>query len=140
EIDLIVKGGNYGWSVREGFHDYKKQKVNGTPIDPVIEYAHNTLLATNSPFADHGVGVSVTGGYVYRGKKIPALRGWYVYADFQMGTIWGLRYEDGKITASGTLVKENALRTIPSFAEDRDGEIYVLSFNGKIYDVVGAGK
>ena len=57
-----------------------------------------------------------------------------------MGTIWGLHYEDGKITARGTLVKENALRTIPSFAEDREGELYVLSFDGKIYQIVGAGK
>ena len=134
EIDLIVKGGNYGWSVREGFHDFKNQKPQGKPIDPVIEYPHTATLAAECKFPDHSPGVSVTGGYVYRGKKLPSLRGVYVYADYQMGSIWGLRYENGQLTAHGTLVKGNPSRTIPSFAEDREGELYVLSFDGRIYE------
>ena len=133
EVDLIVKGGNYGWNAREGFHDFKAASGKGKLLDPVLEYAHTPNLATNSAFPDHGIGVSVTGGYVYRGEKMPALRGVYVYADFQMGTIWGLRRENGQITARGTLVKENPSRQIVSFAEDRAGELYVLSFDGKIY-------
>jgi glucose/arabinose dehydrogenase len=138
EVDLIQKGGNYGWSVREGFHPVeralnKAQKPNGHMIDPILEYAHNENLAKESKFPDHGIGVSITGGYVYRGQKIPALRGVYVYADYQMGTIWGLRYADGHLTANGVLVAGNPSRTIPSFAEDNDGELYVLSFDGKIY-------
>jgi len=64
----------------------------------------------------------------------------YVYADYQMGTIWGLRYEKDQITARGELSKPNPTRTIASFAEDRDGELYVLSFDGKIYGIVEAGK
>lgn len=135
EVNVITKGGNYGWNAREGFHDFKKTPIQGKPIDPIIEYAHNANLATNSVFADHGVGVSITGGYVYRGKKIPALRGVYVYADYQMGTIWGLRYENGKLTDRGTLSPANAARQISSFGEDRDGEIYAISFDGKIYQL-----
>ena len=77
---------------------------------------------------------------MYRGKKIPALRGAYVYADFQMGTIWGLRYENGKLTADNELVSPNSQRNIASFSEDSDGELRVLSFDGTIYDLVAAEK
>jgi len=139
EVDIITKGGNYGWSVREGFHSYKtNQMARGKMIDPIIEYAHNPTLAADSKFPDHSPGLSVTGGYVYRGKKFPALRGVYVYGDFNAGTIWGLRYDNEKVTWSGTLVKGSTARTIPSFAEDSDGELYALSFDGKIYEFVEA--
>ena len=140
EVDLITKGGNYGWSMREGFHPFKEQKGSGTPMDPVIEYPHNAGLSADCKFPDHGVGVSITGGYVYRGKKNPGLRGVYVYADYQMGTIWGLRHESGQLAARGELSKANPTRPIVSFAEDRDGELYVLSFDGKIYEVLQTGK
>lgn len=147
EVDLVKKGGNYGWSAREGFHPLNQKhgapnhEVRGTPaIDPIIEYAHNDRLATESKFPNHGIGVCVTGGYVYRGKKIPDLRGVYVYADYQMGTIWGLRYENGKLTADGVLVPGQPQRTIPSFGEDSDGELYVVSFDGNIYQFTEPGK
>ena len=138
EIDLIKKGGNYGWSVREGFHEFKNLKPQGEPIDPIIEYPHNTALSAECKFPDHSPGISVTGGYVYRGKKLPALRGVYVYGDFGMGTVWGLRYENGQVTAHGELVKPNPAHAIVSFAEDREGEIYVLFFDGKIYELAEA--
>jgi len=63
-----------------------------------------------------------------------------VYGDFNAGTIWGLRYDNEKVTWSGTLVKGSTARTIPSFAEDSDGELYALSFDGKIYEFVEAGQ
>jgi glucose/arabinose dehydrogenase len=140
EIDLITKGGNYGWSVREAFHPFKAQQpVTGSaPIDPIIEYAHNGGLARQSRFPNHSTGISITGGYVYRGTKIPSLRGAYVYADFQVGTIWGLRYANGQLTADDVLVPENPSRNISSFAEDRDGELYVIAFDGNIYEFVAA--
>jgi quinoprotein glucose dehydrogenase len=142
EIDIITRGGNYGWSVREAFHpfDYYRNKqpqtAQGAPIEPIIEYGHNARFVQQSKFPDHGDGVSVTGGYVYRGKKLPSLRGVYVYADYQVGTIWGLRCEKGKLTAHGVLVPRNPSRTVSSFAEDRDGELYVISFDGNIYEFV----
>lgn len=138
EINLIVKGGNYGWSAREGFHPFKDKPARTNLIEPVLEYAHNATLATNSAFADHGIGVSVTGGYVYRGAKLPALRGAYIYADYQMGTIWALRYEKGKITARTELMKPNPARQVASFAQDASGELYVLSFDGKIYELAAS--
>lgn len=135
EVDVIVKGGNYGWSAREAFHGFKDQKPRGNPLDPVIEYGHRPDLAAESKFPDHGVGISITGGYVYRGKKIPALRGVYVYGDYQMGTVWGLRYENGALTTHGTLSPENPARNIASFAQDDEGELYALCFDGHIYEL-----
>jgi len=140
EVDLIVKGGNYGWNVREGFHEFKNQKAQGKPLDPVIEYPHNPNLAAECKFPEHSPGLSITGGYVYRGKRIPSLRGVYVYADFVMGTVWGLRLENGQVTTYAELVKPNPLHTIASFAEDGDGELYALIFDGKIYQFVETGK
>ena len=139
EVDLIVKGGNFGWNFREGFHPFKEPAPAGAKfIEPVIEYGHNPVLCQESKFPEHTHGVSITGGYVYRGKKLPQLRGVYLYADYQFGTVWGLRFAGGQVTASGTLVKSNPLRNLASFGEDADGELYVLAFDGKIYEFVEA--
>jgi glucose/arabinose dehydrogenase len=140
EVDLIKKGGNYGWSVREGFHDYKNQKAQGTPLDPVIEYGHNPGLCAESKFPEHSAGLSITGGYVYRGKKIPSLVGVYVYGDFMSGSIWGLRYGNGQLGEHGTLIKGNPGRPIASFAEDKQGELYMLSFDGRIYSLLASAQ
>jgi hypothetical protein len=64
----------------------------------------------------------------------------YVYADFQYGTIFGLRYENGQVTTYGELSKPNPTRLVASFGEDRDGELYVLAFDGKIYEIVAPAK
>jgi glucose/arabinose dehydrogenase len=139
EVDVIVKGGNYGWSGREGSHPFKASQAATNTIDPIIEYAHTPALAKESKFPDHALGSCITGGYVYRGAKIPKLRGVYIYGDFIMGTIWGLRYENGKVTADGIISKANPLREIASFGQDADGELYALAFDGNIYQIV-AGK
>lgn len=131
EVDVVVKGGNYGWPVREGFHHFKPGPTDAQFINPIIEYPHRAEAMKNAKFPDHSNGLSVTGGYVYRGKKYPALRGVYVYADYSLGTIWGLRYEAGKVTEHGPLL--NQPKNIASFAEDADGELYVLCFDDKIF-------
>ncbi|MEM7314174.1 MAG: PQQ-dependent sugar dehydrogenase, partial [Planctomycetota bacterium] len=79
EINIIRKGGNYGWNLREGFHKFLPRKgkapadsVETMPddlVEPVWEY-------------DHDVGRSITGGHVYRGKNVPELTGKYLYADY----------------------------------------------------------
>ena len=135
EVDLITKGGNYGWSVREGLHHYKPGPDGAHYIDPVIEYPHRPNLQSEAMFPDHSIGLCVIGGYVYRGKAFPALNGIYFYGDASLGTIWGLRYDSAahKVTAHGTLVQQP--KNINSFAEDGDGELYVLTLDGKIYQI-----
>jgi len=116
EIDRIVAGGNYGWSLREGRHAYGAGGGGADLLDPVWEYSH-------------AEGASVTGGYVYRGTRWPDLFGWYLYGDFVSGTIWGLRGE-GSAIAHRVLLRQP--KNIASFGEDAAGELYVLTFDGRV--------
>ncbi|HUP92189.1 MAG TPA: PQQ-dependent sugar dehydrogenase [Solimonas sp.] len=116
EIDLVVRAGNYGWSVCEG-------TLCATPAPP----------AHQPPVHDYGRtdGGTVTGGYVYRGSAIPAARGIYFFADFSAGTVWALRRDAGGVLrdAIGDVDLPSAL------AEDAAGEIYVLSYGGVVYRI-----
>ncbi len=118
EIDVIVKGGNYGWNLREGAHPYKSTRPDSSLIEPVTEYGRSQ-------------GASVTGGYVYRGRKHPSLQGLYLYADFVLGTIWGLRYANGRVSESSILLEQP--NNISSFGETADGELLVTCFDGHLY-------
>jgi glucose/arabinose dehydrogenase len=116
EIDILKKGGNYGWNRREGKHKFR-DGPGGPFEEPVIE--HNRREAR-----------SITGGYVYRGKKLKKLEGVYLYADYVTGNVWGLRW-DGTRVASHRLLGTS--QEVASFGEDRDGEVYFTSYNGRIY-------
>jgi glucose/arabinose dehydrogenase len=127
EIDLIVKGGNYGWNIREGLHAFaakgRQAPANAVKpanaIDPIWEY-------------DHNVGKSITGGFVYRGKKIPELQGAYVYADYVAGKLWALRYdpEQKKVTSNRPIpVAGNP--AVMSFGTDQDNEVYFTTASPK---------
>ena len=88
---------------------------------------------------DHGL--SITGGYVYRGKALPELVGVYVYGDYETGRIWGLRARDGKLVTNGELIDASRHPLhIASFGEDRQGELFILAFDGQIHKLVPAGR
>jgi len=134
EVDLIVKGGNYGWSVREGSHHFKPGPMGARYNEPVIEYPHRPDLLPQSGFPNHTTGLCVVGGYVYRGTKYPGLQGIYLYADYNLGTVWGLRYRGGKVADYGTLLQQP--KNISSFAQDADGELYILGLDTGVFSVV----
>jgi len=120
EIDLIEKGGNYGWNTMEGFQCFRPAtgcETEGLAL-PVVEYAHDE-------------GRSVTGGYVYRGHRSAQLTGAYIYGDFETSLVWGLHYQNGEVTENTLLAK--APGGIASFGEDQAGELYILAFDGGIY-------
>lgn len=117
EIDLIINGGNYGWRCYEGNHPYNLSGCTGSYIFPVYEYSHIE-------------GISITGGYVYRGNLFPELNGKYIYGDFGSKKIWALSY-DGS-TTSNELISV-CPQAISSFGVDEQNEIYVVGYEGKIY-------
>ena len=123
EIHLVQPGQNYGWNVMEGAHCYlPRTGCDQTGLElPVFEY-------------DHDEGCSITGGYVYRGARLPGLAGAYLYADFCSGFIWGLRHDGAAVTDQALLVDSALL--IPSFGVDEAGEVYILAFDGRIYRFV----
>jgi hypothetical protein len=135
EVDLVTKGGDYGWSVREGTHHFKPGPPGAQYIDPVMEYPHRPDVLSQSLFPDHTIGLCVVGGYVYRGTKYPELDGIYLYADYNLGTIWGFRYDRAarKVTMQGLLLGQP--KNITSFAEDAAGELYVLTQDRQIYAI-----
>jgi quinoprotein glucose dehydrogenase len=122
EIDVIVRGGNYGWRLREGQHKFgdKGSQPRSDLIEPIWEYHHD-------------VGKSITGGSVYRGKKLPRLVGKYLYGDFITGKLWALDYDHQSGRVRGNHPIAGPLHPLMSFGEDRDGEVYFLTEFGKVY-------
>uniref|UniRef100_A0A673KH27 Glucose/Sorbosone dehydrogenase domain-containing protein n=1 Tax=Sinocyclocheilus rhinocerous TaxID=307959 RepID=A0A673KH27_9TELE len=130
EVDIIVKGGNYGWRAKEGFECFDMKLCQNSSLDdilPIFAYGHH-------------VGKSVTGGYVYRGCESPNLNGLYIFGDFMSGRLMALE-EDNK---SGSWKEKNVCmgdtktcsfpglinhhhKFIISFAEDEAGELYFLA-------------
>lgn len=126
EVDRVVRGGNYGWRCFEGTQD--TGRGCGTPVGsllpPIAQYTHE-------------LGQAVTGGYVYRGSAIPALVGHYLFADFVSGRIWHIPND----TAPTVTVEEgyDSGLNVSSFAEDPDGELYVVNMRGDLHRIVGSG-
>ena len=139
EINLVIRGGNYGWNTYEGFHLFKEpasEAVN--TIFPVMEYPHSSQYNDQAIFP-HSPGASITGGHVYRGIRLLDFYGVYFYGDFVTGSLWGLRFQHGRITHLGTVAEMPAdaepRRSISGFGKDADEELYVLSFDGRIYSL-----
>ena len=132
EVNLITKGGNYGWSLREGAHkftlgDSKGSDANPRLIDPLIEYPHTDDW-----------GKSITGGAVYRGKATPMLDGYYLYGDYVSGRVWALKYDrDSKKVVENRPIATNNLPVF-TFGQTDDGEVLMSTMmsGGRIYRFV----
>jgi glucose/arabinose dehydrogenase len=122
EIDYLPSGSpggkNLGWSYFEGNHPYRGSPPLGAEFDmPVAEYGHE-------------LGNSVTGGYVYRGKDLPAWLGVYLYGDFGSGRVWGLLHLPDGSWQKALMFETNS--NISSFGVDENGEIYLVDYGGNI--------
>ncbi|MBN1286847.1 MAG: PQQ-dependent sugar dehydrogenase [Anaerolineae bacterium] len=128
EIDFQPAGSaggvNYGWNAYEGTHVYSGEALAGDAAMPIAEYGHDQ-------------GVSVTGGYVYRGAALPALQGAYIYGDWGSGKTWAA-YRDAAGVWQNTPFIDTG-RQIASFGEDEAGELYVVSYDeGAVYRLAAA--
>jgi len=120
EINIVQRGGNYGWRIMEGAHCFRPRtgcQTDGLEL-PVAEYAQELGRC------------SIIGGYVYRGRQVPALLGSYLYGDFCSGEIFGLRDKVQTLLLATDLA-------ISSFGEDEAGEVYVVGHRGSIHKIVG---
>jgi len=125
EIDIIEKGGNYGWNIMEGNRCYSPSDgCNKTGLKlPLWEYGHD-------------LGTSVTGGFVYRGSMFPDLLGSYIYGDYGSGRIWALKYNGVDAPVNMELLETGL--NIASFGVDAKNEVYICAFDNKIYKLTSS--
>lgn len=143
EIDFIANGSaggqNFGWRLREGTVATPTGGVGGPPpadnVNPIFEYIQSTET-----------GRSITGGYVFRGTTLDdagqSLDGHYVFGDFISGRIWSFRYDGSTVSQYTDRTAElgftPAQINVSSFAEDSLGNLFVIDYNGTIYQIVPA--
>jgi glucose/arabinose dehydrogenase len=124
EIDIIQKGGNYGWNIMEGMHCFNPPSgcnMTGLML-PIIEYSHSE-------------GNAVIGGFVYHGSNIAALKGMYVFGDLGTGKIWTLQETSPNMFTRGLAATTG--KTISSLGQDLSGELYVVDYGGgNMYRIV----
>jgi putative heme-binding domain-containing protein len=118
----VKKGGNYGWSIMEGRQPVRPEGQRGpTPIlPPILDFPHTEAA-------------SITGGYVYRGKRLRDLIGAYICGDWVTRKLWATKFDGDQIVWHREIAQ--GTQRIVAFGEDRDGELYFLDYDeaGKIY-------
>jgi len=128
EVDIIEKGGNYGWRIMEADECFEKGTCDES----------NLILPIHSYQQGSDTGRSITGGYVCRDKSLAGLEGKYIYADYVSGNIWALTYNGKKKVSNQLITKMSG--PVSSFGEDSKNGLYVLNYaEGKIYKFT-AGK
>nr|MBK7065216.1 PQQ-dependent sugar dehydrogenase [Deltaproteobacteria bacterium] len=122
EVDVIHRGGDYGWSTLEGSRCFREETCSsaGTVL-PVLEY----------PRTD---GISIIGGFVYRGRAMPWLTGRFVFGDYGSGRVWAIAYDSAGRATKETLVETG--QNLYTFGQDQDGELYVVPTGGAILRLV----
>ena len=123
-VHKVEKGGNYGWSLKEGPQSIKPdQRPGPTPVrPPVIELPHS-------------VAASVTGGYVYRGRKFPELYGAYIFGDWEFRRLWAARIENGRLQSLEEITRPSV--RVVTFGEDDAGELYYLDYDTGFVHTLG---
>lgn len=114
EIDIIVKGGNYGWNRREGDQPFQNGAVQSGDVEPIHTY-------------ERQLGRSITGGAVYRGSAIPGLVGRYVFGDYQSGLVWSIALD-----GSDRQTHLSSTWALASIDPDGAGELWLSDLNGRI--------
>ncbi len=166
EVDIVVKGGNYGWNAREGFHGFNPKDATKVPegmptkaldgrafTDPIFEYKNFNVFKKDPD----SKGISITGGYIYRGKALPHLVGKYIFGDWsrvwakpdgviyvatppsKTGDQWTIETMEPKGLKNGSIGAH-----VVAFGEDGDGELYVMTNasnsligkSGKVWKIV----
>ena len=126
EVDIIKRGGNYGWNYREGNFPFRRSIPDGLKFDdPVWDY-------------DHSTGICITGGLVSHGAHYPELEGKYLFADYAFGRIWALRPDGDKPVSTDKVQLIAKGDTIVAFARDpSNGDVLLANFGeGKILRLV----
>ncbi len=115
---------NWGWRVMEGRHCYKPSSgcSKSAKRTPLVEYAHGSNGRC-----------SITGGNVYRGSAIAALRGWYVYGDYCSGEVWAVSSTASKPATPVRLLGAGSGRLVSGFGENDAGELFLADLNGAVY-------
>jgi uncharacterized protein (TIGR03437 family) len=126
EIDIIERGGNYGWNIMEGnlcFSPAANCNQSGLAL-PIHDY-------------DRSQGNSVTGGYTYRGTQVPSLVGKYLFSDFGSGRLWALSETSDHLWRHEQLLATGL--NVSSFGEDESGELYLVDYGGTVRHIVSDG-
>jgi glucose/arabinose dehydrogenase len=124
-------GQNYGWNVMEGAHCFNPPTgcVTTGLVLPVFEYSHGVNDAN---------GCAITGGYVYRGTRFPALVGHYFYGDYCGGWVRSFRFVNGAVQDERDYPQFGTLLALTSFGEDTRGELYMTTWYGNVWRMVPA--
>jgi glucose/arabinose dehydrogenase len=163
EIDKVIKGGNYGWAIKEGDFLFNRTTGPGGTAGTVGARSPGSPAGLIDPISgpagtleyDHGDGISITGGFVYRGTKIPQLTGKYVFGDLALigspvrinGRLFYADLQSGQINEfvlpqfAGNIMPDD--ETVHGFGQDADGNLYVMATNtapngagGVVYEIV----
>ena len=146
--EVISSGGgvNYGWNLMEGKHCFDEENMCDPSLYqlPIYEYPNNanyikTLVGLKQPNTD---GCSVTGGYVYRGESIPSMYGRYIFGDYCTGKVWSFINKNGQVDdfkdhSQEVLISMNEKSFyLSSFGEKYNGELFLIDYNGALYEII----
>lgn len=144
EINIIEKAGNYGWEYREGNAPFPLRAAMMAPLGKKADVPKDLVFQEPIHQYDRSNGLSITGGFVYRGKAIPDLAGHFIYGDWRFGNIWALHYntDSGKVDENHQIEKPADLKTPtvqPSgFYPDENGEAIVIGWKGNLFRITPA--